>query len=394
MQQKTFTNPYLSYSRLRRFEECPLSYRLHYVEKKESNPGIPLRFGSAIHAVLERLIQEVIDEEHTGRLSEERAMEIYREIWSTEKLTGVEIFQEGIEIIKGFVRDQGALHHRDILSVEKEFELQVGEFKVRGFIDRIDCVDNETIEIQDYKTNRQLYSRDELDSNLQLSIYQIAGQQLWPWAKKVKLTFNMVRHGILQRTERTPDQLDAALEYVKTLGRMTEQATEFPARLNSNCIYCDHRSQCPAYAAALEGTRDFICEDLKDLEAVSKEREEVSRLAKVLYARKKELEGVLKSHLKDNEQLVLNGVRYKFFNVSKVEHPLLKTLELLESTSGISREELLGRVANINKKALDKMVKELGDQLDRPVITLLKAELEATAKRSFSSRFWAKEVSA
>ena len=31
-----FKNQHLSYSRLSRFETCPLSYRLHYIEKKQA----------------------------------------------------------------------------------------------------------------------------------------------------------------------------------------------------------------------------------------------------------------------------------------------------------------------------------------------------------------------
>ena len=69
-------NTHLSYSRLSRFETCPLSYRLHYLDKREAEPGMALRFGKTVHAVLERLLREVIDEERTGPLSEARALEL------------------------------------------------------------------------------------------------------------------------------------------------------------------------------------------------------------------------------------------------------------------------------------------------------------------------------
>ena len=57
-----FRNQHLSFSRLSRFEQCPLSFRLHYIEKKQAEPGLPLRFGKTMHAVLERLVQEAVDE--------------------------------------------------------------------------------------------------------------------------------------------------------------------------------------------------------------------------------------------------------------------------------------------------------------------------------------------
>jgi len=387
-----FKNQHLSYSRLSRFETCPLSYRLHYIEKKQAEPGLPLRFGKTIHAVLERLIKEVVDDERTGTLSEERAIELYREAWGAEQLTGMDVFAEGLAILRRFIAEQGVVDHRDVLAIEKEFRLPVGPFEVLGFIDRVDWIDDETVEVIDYKTNHQLFTRDEVDTSLQMSLYEVAVRRLWPWAKKVKLTFWMLRHGVRQETTRTEEQLADALAYVETLGRQTETATEYPARLNTNCSYCDHRKQCPAYADALKGKREFVVEDLADLEGVAREREEVARLAKALYARKEELEDILKAQLKERDELVLGGVRYRMFATTSLDYPLEPTLSLLAEATGLSRDEVLGKLGAIDKKALDALLKSLGKKLDKPRVSLLKAELEAHADKRMSPRLWAKEV--
>ncbi len=387
-----FKNQHLSYSRLSRFETCPLSYRLHYIEKKQAEPGLPLRFGKTIHAVLERLIKEVVDDERTGPLSEERAIELYREAWGAERLTGMDVFAEGLAILRRFIAEQGVVDHRDVLAIEKEFRLPVGPFEVLGFIDRVDWIDDETVEVIDYKTNHQLFARDEVDTSLQMSLYHVAAQRLWPWAKKVKLTFWMLRHGVRQQTTRTEEQLADALAYVETLGRQTETATEYPARLNTNCSYCDHRKHCPAYAEALQGKREFIVEDLADLEGVAREREEVARLAKALYARKEELEAILKAQLKERDELVLGGVRYRMFATTSIDYPLEPTLSLLADATGLSHDEVLGKLGAIDKKALDALLKSLGKKLEKPRVSLLKAELEAHADKRLSPRLWAKEV--
>ena len=387
-----FKNQHLSYSRLSRFETCPLSYRLHYIEKKQAEPGLPLRFGKTIHAVLERLIKEVVDDERTGPLSEERDIELYREAWGAERLTGMDVFAEGLAILRRFIAEQGVVDHRDVLAIEKEFRLPVGPFEVLGFIDRVDWIDDETVEVIDYKTNHQLFTRDEVDTSLQMSLYEVAVRRLWPWAKKVKLTFWMLRHGVRQETTRTEEQLADALAYVETLGRQTETATEYPARLNTNCSYCDHRKQCPAYAEALKGKREFIVEDLADLEGVAREREEVARLAKALYARKEELEDILKAQLKERDELVLGGVRYRMFATTSLDYPLEPTLSLLAEATGLSRDEVLGKLGAIDKMALVALLKSLGKKLDKPRVSLLKAELEAHADKTHSPRFWAKEV--
>ena len=382
----------LSYTRLSRFETCPLSYRLHYVEKHRPEPMLPVRFGQVIHAVIERLVREAVDDERSGPLSGDRALALYREAWTTEGLTGTAVFQEGIDILHRFVSDQGPLEHRDVLAIEKEFQLTVGPFTVIGYIDRVDYIDGETIEVIDYKTNRQLFSRDEVETALQLSIYHAAAQRLWPWAKKIKLTFWMLRHGVREETSRTPEAIHAALGYVETLGRQIETATEFPARLNSNCSYCDHRSVCPAYAEALKGKREFLCENLADLEAVAKEREEVARLAKILYARKEELDRILKTHLKEHDELVLAGVRYRMFHAEKLEFALEPTVDLLSRSTGIPQADIRSAIATVDNKALDDLLKSLAKETDRNRVALLRAEIEAGAKKTHVPRIWAKEA--
>jgi putative RecB family exonuclease len=385
-----FQNAHLSYSRLSRFEQCPLSFKLHYIDKQLAEPGIPLLFGKAVHAALENLVREVIDNELTGPLSEARALELFQEAWAANRLSGLPLFQEGTELIKNFVRDQGTLNHHDLLAVEQEFRLAVGDFTVLGYMDRVDRVDDETVEVFDYKTNRMIFSRDEVDNSLQMSLYHLAARQLWPWATKVKLTFVLLRHGIRMETSRTPEQLELALQYVQTLGKQTEAAFEFPPRLNANCVYCDHRRQCPAFTDALAGKQHLVCENLDDLEAVAREREEVARITKILTARKQELEEVIKAHLEDQDELSLAGVTYRMFKTSKVEYPVDSTLKTLTKATGLSRDDLLGKLASIEKKALEAFLKDLAGTLEKPRLNLLKAELEAIATRSFSSRFWAK----
>lgn len=385
-------NEHLSYSRLSRFEACPLSYRLHYLDKHTAEPGVPLSFGKALHAVLERLLQEVIDTEYTGPLSEERALQLYREAWAASGLCGLSLFQQGLGILQDFVRQQGRVDARDILAVEKEFRLPVGPFAVLGFIDRVDWVDDETVHVMDYKSNHQLFTREELDDSLQLSLYALAARRLWPWAKKVRLSMWMLRHGVRQETTRTEEQLDAALAYVETLGQQMESAESFPARLNPNCVYCDHRRQCPTYARALTGQREVVCRDTADLESVARERQEVAHLAKILGARKAELEGVLRAHLVEQDELVLAGTRYRMFNTTSLDYPLEPTVAVLAHATGLPREELLQRLASVDKKALDALLKDAGKRMGSAHMALLKAELESLAAKHHSPRFWAKEV--
>ena len=80
------------------------------------------------------------------------------------------------------------------------------------------------------------------------------------------------------------------------------------------------------------------------------------------------------------------------FATTSVDYPLEPTLSLLADATGRTREELLSELGAIDKKALDALLKTIGKTLERPRISLLKAELEAHATKTQSPRFWAKEV--
>ncbi|MBN1773198.1 MAG: PD-(D/E)XK nuclease family protein [Deltaproteobacteria bacterium] len=392
MNSNGFANKHLSVSRLRRFESCPLSFKLHYVDQLKAEPNDALRFGSLLHAVLERLYRWVVDEEFAGRIEEARALEVYREEWQRSGLSGFAVFQEGVDILHAYLGEHGEVDHRNVLAVEQEFRLPAGAFEVLGYIDRVDRIDDETIAIIDYKTNRLIFTRDEVDSDFQLTVYLMAARQLWPWAAKVRLVFHLLRHGIQMETERTEAQVEAARDYIIALGRQTEAAIDYPARLNANCSYCDHRNQCPAYRDAVAGRVEVVRSSPDDLEAVAREREQVAHLAKILYARKAELEEVLKAQLEGRDTLELAGVVYQMSRATQASYPVGPTLAVLEELAGLAPDRARDRLLVVDKGRLDALVKDLARNMNRAKHRMLKAHLDAVAEKTVVPRFYAKEV--
>jgi RecB family exonuclease len=385
-----FKNQHLSYSRIARYEQCPLSFKLQYIDKLPSEPGMPARFGSTVHAVLENLVREHVQAERVGALSEERALALLQDQWTQDRMTGAAEYAEAADIVRTFVRDEGVVDPSDVLGIEQPFEIQVGRFTVLGYIDRADRIEGDGVALRDYKTFRTLPDQHEVDASLQLSLYAAAARQLWPWAKHVRLELHMLRQGVRMRTGRSEKQLEAALAYAASLGEQTESTTtSFPPRLNPNCVYCDHRAQCPAFSRALLGNRTEVCEALSDLEAVAREREEVAVLAKVLYARRDELDSILKAQLESKGELVLAGMKYRLGQVARRDFPVAKTLKLLADFSGKSEADLLEKIAGIENGELDALVKSLGPKVGKPKLNMLKAELEAVVEKHFSTRLFA-----
>ncbi len=383
----SFSNEYLSYSRLKRYAQCPKSYQLHYIQKAPSAPNASLLFGSLLHAALERVYREILAGKLSGRFPEDRLLAAYKDEWSKSGLTEFALFQEGLSILGAFARQHALVDHTSIVAIEQEFRLSVDRFQVLGYIDRVDMVDDETVAIIDYKSNRTIFTREEVDHGLQLSIYAMAARMLWPWAKKVRLGLYLLRHGILMETTRTEEDLAAAREYIAMLGRETESAKEFPARLNENCVWCDHNAQCPTYHRALLGKVEAVCQDEKDLEAVAREREEVARMAKVLYARKEALEKILKVRLQEVDRLELGGMVYTIGRTTQVSYPTTPTLAVFRELTGKSEDELVPLLLSVEKSKVDALAKDLSKSLAPADARMLKARIEAVAEKAVSPRF-------
>jgi hypothetical protein len=183
-----------------------------------------------------------------------------------------------------------------------------------------------------------------------------------------------------------------ARDSIETLGRQTEQARSFPARLDPNCVYCDHRRQCPAYARALLGEHEEIPEDIEKLDRIAREREQVANVAKIAYARKAELEGVLKAHLEDRDELVLGGVRYWLGETTRLDSPRDLTVAILAEATGETPAALAERLLVVDKAKIDELLKKLRKDMPPPQVRLLQTRIAAVAEKSVSPRFNSRKV--
>jgi hypothetical protein len=202
----------------------------------------------------------------------------------------------------------------------------------------------------------------------------------------------MLRHALRMETTRTAEALDSARQYIAELAEQMETASNYPARLNANCAYCDHRGDCDSYARALRGEVQVDGIDLAKLDDVALARQELTYTIKTLNARKDELDSVIKEHLKEHDALVLGGVRFSMFSVSKTNYPLQRTVELISRATRQPLRSVLKLVAVIDNSAVTDLLQKLSKEHPREVINLLKCELEAGAETRTSQRLWAKEV--
>jgi RecB family exonuclease len=374
-----------SYSRLHRFAHCPLSYKLHYIDWLPPEPSTESELGVVLHRALERVVRDHAGAGRTGPLDAARAAAEYRLAWSESDLSDPAVFAEGLDLVKRWVAREGVVDAADVLAVEQVFDVEVGGVRLLGAMDRVDRIADDAVRVRDYKSGRIPPSRQDVEENLQLAIYDLAAAQLWPWAKRVEVGLDLLRHDRVIALERSGSQRDATRRYVQAMVARIEATSDFPARLSTLCTHCDQRTHCSAYMAAHAADPRERGAGERDLVAVAREREELAARIKILGVRKDELDGVLTQQLATQDELVLEGRRYRLVTAARKEYPFLATLNALDG-AGVDSVGAIGRLACIDGAALKRELDELSKQLDPVALRALRAALDGAAKCSLSTR--------
>ncbi len=140
------------------------------------------------------------------------------------------------------------IHSRDFkmpLAVEKLFYIDIGDIKLRGYIDRVDKLESGALAIVDYKTNKELFTMDHLEKDLQLTLYQLAAEQLWQLPVARLTLYHMRSNTAISCASRGQGQLDDAKQLVLDVADKINRQI-FPATENDYCP-CDFPEHCPYY---------------------------------------------------------------------------------------------------------------------------------------------------
>ena len=176
--------PHLSASTITTYIDCSLQY---YFSKVKRLPmefvADALSFGTVIHLVLAEFYRSKMDGD---RLSLKNVHELYRQFWTREAKDRSEIkyaegkdfntyLIEGVDLLTAWFNKLPD-DNFEIIGVEEPFTFEVPELPVPiiGAIDLIEQDDAGTIIITDFKTSSRAYAADEIDQNMQMTLYQLA----------------------------------------------------------------------------------------------------------------------------------------------------------------------------------------------------------------------------
>jgi RecB family exonuclease len=249
----------ISYSGLEAFTTCPAKYKFQYIDRIKVPKSKEAVFGTLIHECL-RMFHEPT---RSTPLSEEELLRYFTEKWDSSIYRDSQeeafAFHQGIEILKNYyLQNQGLKFN--IVNLETPFEVPILESRaqanqqelhqITGRIDRIDKLTDGTFEVIDYKTTKKMPSQEEIDRNLQLSVYYLGVTNRWPSLQEqnrpVKLTLYYLRHGEKLSTIRTSQQIEESKERILSLINQIRESS-FEPRSNPLCDWCQYQPYCPLF---------------------------------------------------------------------------------------------------------------------------------------------------
>lgn len=244
----------LSASSIKTFLQCTLKYYFQYEDKKPRVAGGEhLAFGTALHAALEEL-HKVVSE--TGQPPTEetyaRVVDTFMQSAVQNKMVNQALYSEGKDIL--LPRIDGIDPNEKVLGLELKFELKTPKgTPFLGSIDKLIELDKNTAVIIDYKSSRMALTQEEADTDVQLSMYDLAVSMLYPQYTNIICALDYLRLGevITHRTHVEREQFVGFLDkvYAEIISLGKEGVAPI---LNQFCGWCDFKSYCPAFKAMVE----------------------------------------------------------------------------------------------------------------------------------------------
>lgn len=242
----------LSYSSLDSYRTCPLKYKFKEIDKLREPKSKEAIFGTLVHSTLKYL--------HDPALlppTLEDALNYFATNWNDAVYDDPQeeraAFAAGVDMIRRY-REKNDPRETIVVALESPFEITIEDSNhthhtIKGIIDRIDKTPD-GYEIIDYKTGRKMPSQQDVDENLQLSVYAKAFLARYPKESEnlshLTVSLYFLKHGVKLSSTRTIEQLRAVDDlFLETIGEI--ESGHFEPRVNPLCDWCGFQKMCPMW---------------------------------------------------------------------------------------------------------------------------------------------------
>lgn len=254
-----------SHSRLSTYENCPLKYKYNYIDKIRLEPeitGIEAFMGIRVHETLEKLYRDL-------NVSKENPLEgllgYYDHSWEREWSENVRIVKEeysaenykdtGRKCVANYYNRYAPFDQSRTLLLERVIFIDLGGYRLRGFIDRLAEAEGGHYEIHDYKASQYLPVQKHFDEDRQLALYQIGVKDRWDDVKDVDLIWHYLVFNKEIKSKRSEEGIERLKADTITLIQQIEAAEDednFQPRESALCKWCEYQPICPRHRHLFE----------------------------------------------------------------------------------------------------------------------------------------------
>ncbi len=272
---------HLSPSSASSYRECARRWKFRYVDRLPDPPGEPAVTGTFAHMVLEKLMQEPVENRTV-----DRAKELARELWpkleNSRDYQGLDLDDEaslkfrwnGWKAIEG-LWDLEDPREVTVASTEQDVRVEINGVPFRGIIDRVDQTDDGLV-VTDYKSGKAPSERFSTNYATQMLLYAAALTEL-EGRKPVKAQLLYLGQKAVE-VEVTDENLTEAVDELRTTWLAIMESCisqEFEASAGPLCGWCPFVAQCP------EGTAEVLHRD-----KIGKLRSDAPALERIAQAEK------------------------------------------------------------------------------------------------------------
>lgn len=331
------------------YEECPARYKAEYVDKAPTPGNVFAAIGTACHEAIELWVAQ-------GHYLQEYANEwavmkpLYDEAyWRVFKDS--EKYEDGVKMCQDWLKRQDWTG-RTVLSTEQKLFFNVktsaGEIPFNYVMDRMDKLDNGDIEVVDYKSLSQPVKPGDLKHKIQARAYALAAQLMFPDARRIWVTFDMLRFepvGIVFTIEENRE----TWRYLTGLCERVIQDEGIDEVLGQGCRYCVRRPVCAKLNRHVDAGGAL---GITDPVAAAARLYEVQSAIKGLQGLATDLDAVVVGHMKANDLMELDVPGYEV-SVGVSSRRDIDPERLLQ----VVGPDVMSRYAKINVTSVDAMLK-------------------------------------
>ncbi len=241
----------LSPTKIKTFFECKTLYRFIYVDRigrfyKKPKPYFSL--GASLHAAIQDFHDKGGAETQTSEDLEKHLEQAWISAGYSTPDEEKRHWEAAEKSLKNYFKSAAARKSRTIFT-ERTMSCDMGDFKLKGRIDRIDEWPTGELEIIDYKSGRFYVTAEQIFNDLAMGIYQIITRSRFP-DRRVLSTIHCLRTGQEATVDFSDEQIIQTVDIAKdaALAIMSTSWTGEPRpEWRDGCEYCDFSDVCRRY---------------------------------------------------------------------------------------------------------------------------------------------------